>query len=47
MSIMAFYPLCRSYYNARFYDSVAGEFSSADTILPEKGLDLWGLSRYP
>jgi RHS repeat-associated protein len=34
------------YYGARYYDPVAGQFASADAILPGKGLDIWGLSRY-
>jgi RHS repeat-associated protein len=34
------------YYNARYYDPVAGQFSSADTLLPGGGFDLFGLSRY-
>jgi RHS repeat-associated protein len=34
------------YYGARYYDPVAGQFTSADTVLPGKGYDPWGLSRY-
>jgi RHS repeat-associated protein len=34
------------YYGARYYDPVAGQFSSADTLLPGGGFDPWGLSRY-
>ena len=34
------------YYGARYYDPVAGQFASADTVLPGNGLDIWGLSRY-
>lgn len=34
------------YYGARYYDPVAGQFASADTILPGAGFDMWGLSRY-
>ena len=34
------------YYNARYYDPVAGQFISADVILPGGGYDIWGLSRY-
>jgi RHS repeat-associated protein len=34
------------YYNARYYDPVAGQFASADTVLPAGGLDILGLSRY-
>ena len=34
------------YYGARYYDPVAGQFTSADTILPGGGYDIWGLSRY-
>ncbi len=34
------------YFNARYYDPVAGQFTSADTMLPGKGFDPWGLSRY-
>jgi RHS repeat-associated protein len=35
-----------NYFNARYYDPAAGQFTSADTMLPGKGLDPWGLSRY-
>lgn len=34
------------YYNARYYDPLAGQFTSADVALPAGGYDLWGLSRY-
>jgi RHS repeat-associated protein len=34
------------YYSARYYDPLAGQFISADSILPGSGYDLWGLSRY-
>ena len=34
------------YFGARYYDSVAGQFTSADTIMPGGGFDPWGLSRY-
>jgi RHS repeat-associated protein len=34
------------YYGARYYDPVAGQFTSADSVLPGAGFDLWGLSRY-
>ena len=34
------------YYGARYYDPVAGQFASADTVIPGNGLDIWGLSRY-
>ena len=34
------------YYHARYYDPVAGQFSSADTVVPGGALSLWGLSRY-
>ncbi len=34
------------YYNARYYDPVAGQFTSADSLLPGGGLDIFGLSRY-
>jgi RHS repeat-associated protein len=34
------------YYNARYYDPLAGQFTSADTILPGSGYDVFGLSRY-
>jgi RHS repeat-associated protein len=34
------------YYGARYYDPVAGQFTSADTMTPGNGFDLWGLSRY-
>lgn len=34
------------YYVARYYDPTAGQFTSADSILPGDGYDPWGLSRY-
>jgi RHS repeat-associated protein len=34
------------YYNARYYDPLAGQFASADSMLPGEGYDVWGLSRY-
>jgi RHS repeat-associated protein len=34
------------YYNARYYDPIAAQFTSADTVLPGKGFDVFGLSRY-
>jgi RHS repeat-associated protein len=34
------------YYGARYYDPVAGQFVSADTVVPGGGFDVWGLSRY-
>jgi RHS repeat-associated protein len=34
------------YYNARYYDPVAGQFASADSTLPGEGYDVFGLSRY-
>jgi RHS repeat-associated protein len=34
------------YYGARYYDPVAGQFISADTLLPGGGYNPWGLSRY-
>jgi RHS repeat-associated protein len=34
------------YYNARYYDPTAGQFSSADAVLSGGGFDIWGLSRY-
>jgi RHS repeat-associated protein len=34
------------YFGARYYDPQAGQFISADTILPGGGFDPWGLSRY-
>lgn len=34
------------YYNARYFDPLAGQFASADSILPGDGYDLFGLSRY-
>lgn len=35
-----------SYFNARYYDPVAGQFITPDTILPGNGFDILGLSRY-
>jgi RHS repeat-associated protein len=34
------------YYGARYYDPVAGTFTSADTVLPDKGFSPTGLNRY-
>lgn len=34
------------YYGARYYDPLAGQFTSGDSVLPGGGFDLWGLSRY-
>ncbi|HXM54004.1 MAG TPA: RHS repeat-associated core domain-containing protein [Candidatus Dormibacteraeota bacterium] len=34
------------YYGSRYYDPLAGQFTSADDVLPGGGFDLWGLSRY-
>jgi RHS repeat-associated protein len=34
------------YYGARYYDPAAGQFTSADTVVPGGGFDVWGLSRY-
>ena len=34
------------YYNARYYDPLARQFTSADTVLPGGGFDILGLSRY-
>jgi RHS repeat-associated protein len=34
------------YYGARYYDPAAGQFASADTVVPGGGFNLWGLSRY-
>ncbi|HET9849980.1 MAG TPA: RHS repeat-associated core domain-containing protein, partial [Candidatus Dormibacteraeota bacterium] len=34
------------YYNARYYDPAAGQFTSPDPILPGDGYDVFGLSRY-
>jgi RHS repeat-associated protein len=34
------------YYGARYYDPMAAQFTSADTVLPGGGFDVWGLSRY-
>jgi RHS repeat-associated protein len=34
------------YYVSRYYDPLAGQFTSADTTLPGGGYDAWGLSRY-
>ncbi len=30
---------------ARYYVRMAGQFTSADTVLPGDGMDVWGLSR--
>jgi RHS repeat-associated protein len=35
-----------SYYGSRYYDTVAGQFTSADSVVPGGGFSLWGLSRY-
>jgi RHS repeat-associated protein len=35
-----------SYFGSRYYDPVAGQFTSADTVVPGAGFDLQGLSRY-
>lgn len=34
------------YYESRYYDPTVGQFTSADTALPESGYNPWGLSRY-
>ena len=34
------------YYGTRYYDPQAGQFTSADSVIPGGGFDLWGLSRY-
>ena len=34
------------YFNARYYDPMAGQFISPDSILPGGGYDIFGLSRY-
>jgi RHS repeat-associated protein len=34
------------YYGARYYDPLAGQFTSGDSVVPGGGFDLWGLSRY-
>jgi RHS repeat-associated protein len=34
------------YYGARYYDPMAGQFASADTVLEGNGTDILGLSRY-
>jgi RHS repeat-associated protein len=34
------------YYGSRYYDPLAGQFTSGDTVVPSDGLDIWGLSRY-
>jgi RHS repeat-associated protein len=34
------------YYGARYYDPLAQQFVSADSVLPGQGYDPWGLSRY-
>jgi RHS repeat-associated protein len=34
------------YYGSRYYDPLAGQFTSGDSMMPGGGFDLWGLSRY-
>ena len=34
------------YYGARYYDPMAGQFTSADTVLEGNGMDILALSRY-
>jgi RHS repeat-associated protein len=34
------------YYGARYYDPLAGQFTSGDSVMPGGGFDIWGLSRY-
>jgi RHS repeat-associated protein len=34
------------YYNARYYDPLAGQFTSADSVLERGGYEVWALSRY-
>ena len=34
------------YYNARYYDPVAGQFTSADSVLEGGGYEVWALSKY-
>ena len=34
------------YYVWRYYDRQAGQFISADSVLPGDGYDPWGLARY-
>src|SRR5262249_25510273 len=34
------------HYGARYYDPLAGQFTSADTVVPGGGYDPWGLSRF-
>jgi RHS repeat-associated protein len=34
------------YYRSRYYDPLAGQFTTADSVVPGDGHDLWGLSRY-
>jgi RHS repeat-associated protein len=34
------------YYGSRYYDPMAGQFTSGDSVLPGGGFDLWGLPRY-
>jgi RHS repeat-associated protein len=34
------------YFGSRYYDRAAGQFTSADTIVPGNGYDIWGLSRF-
>jgi RHS repeat-associated protein len=33
------------YYGSRYYDPLAGQFTSGDSLVPSGGFDLWGLSR--
>jgi RHS repeat-associated protein len=35
-----------NYYGSRYYDAVAGQFTSVDGVLPGGGYDIWGLSGY-
>ncbi len=35
-----------SYFVARYYNPVLGQFVSGDDVLPGQGYNLWGLSRY-
>ena len=35
-----------NYFGSRYYDPLAGQFTSPDTVLPGDGFDIWGLSRY-
>jgi RHS repeat-associated protein len=34
------------YYGARYYDPLAGQFTSGDSVLPGHGFDILGMSRY-